>query len=291
MRTYDIPKEKFTEAFEKVKANKGSYGVDGVTVKQYEAELEKRLYKVWNRMSSGSYFPKAVRKVEIPKADGKKRTLGIPTIEDRVAQTVVRDMIEERLEAIFSSNSYGYRRGKSQHMAVEEARRNCWKYDYVLDLDIKGFFDNINHELMMKAVEYHIEEKWIRQSIERWLKSPYEGEAARSKGTPQGGVISPILANLYLHYALDKWLEREYPKVKFERYADDMILHCKTAEEAEELKEAIEKRLSECELELNQEKSQISYCQDEKRRKRYPKSEFHIFRIYVQRARGENTGK
>ena len=236
-------------------------------------------------MSSGSYFPPAIKRVEIPKADGKTRALGIPTVGDRVAQTVVRDWIEPRIDKKFNNNSYGYRPNKSQEEAVSKAKRMCWEYDYVLDIDIKGFFDNIDHGLMMKAVEMQVEEKWIRIYIERWLKAPVEkqnGEKEeREKGTPQGGVISPLLANLFLHYAMDKWLEKNYPEIEFERYADDAILHCRTENEVKEIKEKLEERFRECKLELNSEKTKIAYCKDDSRRKEYPSSRIYISRIYI----------
>lgn len=279
-KPHNISKEIVYESWKEVKANKGSYGIDRVTIEEYERDLENRLYKLWNRMSSGSYFPKAVRRVEIPKADGKTRPLGIPTVEDRIAQTVAVKYIEPILEKIFSSNSYGYRPGKSQHQALRKARKMCWEYDYVLDVDIKGFFDNISHEKLMRAVEKHIEERWKLIYIERWLKAPVVledgNQEEKGKGTPQGGVISPILANLYLHYAMDKWLENEYPEVEYERFADDAIIHCKTEREAKEIWDRLAERFRECELELHPEKTKIAYCKDANRQKEYPSSSIYI---------------
>jgi len=208
-----ITEDMVKEAFRKVKANRGSAGIDKQSIKDFELKLKDNLYKIWNRLASGSYFPPAVKEVEIPKKDGKKRKLGIPTVGDRVAQTVIKDYIEPRLELIFSNNSYGYRPKRNCHQALEQVRQNSWQLAWVIDLDIKGFFDNIDHEMLMLAVEKHVQEKWVKMYIRRWLEMPIEtatGEIKyrNGKGTPQGGVISPILANLFLHYVLDKWLEK-----------------------------------------------------------------------------------
>jgi RNA-directed DNA polymerase len=259
------------EAYKKVKANKGSAGVDRVSLEEYEIKLEDNLYKLWNRLSSGSYFPLAVKEVEIPKGEGKTRKLGIPTVGDRIAQMVIKMYIEPRLEAVFHDSSYGYRPGRNQHMAIERAKVNCWKYDWVIDLDIKGFFDEIDHENLNKALDRHCEEKWVRMYITRWLECPIQkrsGELVkRDKGTPQGGVISPLLANVYLHYSLDKWMETKYSQVPFERFADDIIIHCKSEEEAVEVLERIRERLSDCKLELHPDKTRIVYCRDGKRKR------------------------
>jgi group II intron reverse transcriptase/maturase len=231
-KSFCISKRQVWEAFKQVRANKGAAGVDRQTIEAFEMELENNLYKLWNRMSSGSYFPTAVMRVEIPKDDGRMRPLGIPTVTDRIAQMVVKQLIEPELEKHFHPDSYGYRPGKSAHDALGSTRKRCWKSDWVLDLDIKGFFDNIDHELMMRAVRKHVEEKWVLLYIERWLKAPIEMQDGTQrfpqKGTPQGGVISPLLANLFLHYAFDEWITREFPEVSFERYADDGVCHCKT---------------------------------------------------------------
>jgi len=257
------------EAYKQVKANKGIAGVDGQGIAEFESNLKNNLYKLWNRMSSGSYFPKPVKLAEIPKGYGGKRILGIPTITDRIAQTVAKKYLEPELEKIFHEDSYGYRPNKSAIDAVGIARKRCWKYDWVIDLDIKGFFDNIDHDLMMKAVKHHTEEKWIVLYIERWLKMPASRTDGtieeRIKGTPQGGVISPILANLFLHYAYDAWMVREYSKIPFERYADDAIVHCRSKKQSEYILEMIKKRLRECKLELNTEKTKIVYCKDDNR--------------------------
>jgi len=230
-KSIPISHQMIMEAYKKVKANKGSSGVDNISMKQFDANRSKHLYKLWNRMASGSYFPPPVKEVEIPKKDGSIRKLGIPTISDRVGQMVVKMFIEPRLEKIFSSNSYGYRPNKSAHQALENVRQNCWKTDWVIDLDIKGFFDNIDHSKLMLAVEKHVPEKWVRLYIKRWLAMPVLTKSGKliekqGKGTPQGGVISPLLANLFLHYAFDKWLEKFDSKVNFTRYADDVIVHC-----------------------------------------------------------------
>jgi RNA-directed DNA polymerase len=273
-KPFSIDSLKFVRAYEQVRSNQGSAGIDEQDLKTFDTVKAQELYKLWNRMSSGTYFPVAVRGVEIPKGDGKKRLLGIPTVSDRVAQQVVVNELEERLEAIFSPNSYGYRRKKSAHDALESCRQNCYVKSWVIDMDIQGFFDNIDHDLLMKAVCLHVEEKWILLYIERWLKAPMQmpnGEVvAREKGTPQGGVISPLLANLFLHYCFDAWMEKHHCNVPFERYADDVIVHCETLEEATNLLGALRKRFEECKLNLHAEKTKISYCKDYRRKEDYP---------------------
>ena len=262
-----------------MRANKGSAGIDSVSMDMFDANRVKHLYKLWNRMASGSYFPPPVKEVEIPKKDGKVRKLGIPTISDRVGQMVVKEYIEPRLEKIFSPNSYGYRPNKSAHQALESVRKNCWKTDWVIDLDIKGFFDNINHDKLMLAVEKHVPEKWVRLYIARWLSTPVltkSGElvAKQGKGTPQGGVISPLLANLFLHYGFDKWLEQTDGTVTFTRYADDVIVHCNSKAHAEQTLKAIGQRMNSIGLELHPEKTKIVYCRDRRRREKYPEVKF-----------------
>lgn len=263
-KSYSIPKRLIWEAYKQVRANRGSAGIDRETVEDFERAMRKNLYRVWNRMSSGSYFPSAVRVVEIPKADGKKRKLGIPTVSDRVAQTACKMVLEKELEPLFHEDSYGYRPGKSAIEAVGKARARCWRYRWVLDVDIKGFFDTIDHDLMMKAVRKHAKEPWVVLYVERWLKvaaeMPDGRQEERRMGTPQGGVISPLLANLYLHYAFDIWMRRTNPNVVFERYADDIIIHCESIEQAEALRAAMAKRLRECRLELHPEKTKVVYC-------------------------------
>jgi RNA-directed DNA polymerase len=277
-KPYDIPKRVIWEAYKRVRANGGAAGIDGETLDRYDAKLADNLYKLWNRMSSGSYMPDAVRRVDIPKSSGGTRPLGIPTVADRIAQMAARLVFEPKLEAIFHKDSYGYRPGKSAHQAVETARTRCWRYDWIVDLDIKDFFDTIDHTLMMKAVEHHQPPAWVKLYIARWLKAPaqtVEGELQeRKEGTPQGGVISPLLANLYLHYAFDVWMARNYRDVPFERYADDIVVHCRTQEQAESFLDAVKARLQECKLTAHPEKTRIVYCADGKRRKRYERTEF-----------------
>lgn len=258
------------EAFRKVKANNGKAGIDGQSLSDFEKKLEDNLYKLWNRLSSGSYFPPHVKEVEIPKKDGKMRKLGIPTIGDRIAQTVVKDYLGPEIDKVFHNSSYGYRPRRSAHGALEEARRNCWQYDWVIDLDIKGFFDNIDHELMLRALAKHTDQKWVLMYVRRWLETRIEktnGEVIRKegKGTPQGGVISPLLSNLFLHYAFDMWFSREYQQLKFVRYADDIIVFARTKEEAEKVLQAIDNRMQECKLEIHPEKTKIVYCKDYRR--------------------------
>ena len=288
-RSYSIAREIVREAYKRVKANKGAAGVDGQTIAGYEEKLEGNLYKLWNRMSSGSYMPAPVKVVMIPKADGRERALGIPTVEDRIAQTVAKIVLEPALEAIFHEDSYGYRPGKSAKEAIGVARKRCWQNDWVVDIDIKGYFDNIDHELMMRALEKHTQEKWILLYVRRWLTAPAEQQdgtlQARDKGTPQGGVISPLLANLFLHYAFDAWMRRNHPGVPFERYADDIVVHCKSEGQAKRVKEAIKERLAWCRLETHPEKTKIVYCKDGKRKGEYASEKFD-FLGYTFRARG-----
>ncbi len=269
-KSFSISKALVFEAFKQVKVNKGAAGIDNQSIKDFERNLKDNLYKIWNRMSSGSYFPPPVKAVEIPKGNGGKRVLGVPTVADRVAQMVVKLYIEPEIDRCFHKDSYGYRPGKSAAQALAVTRRRCWDYDWVIDLDVKGFFDNMDHELTMKALTRHVQEKWILLYVERWLKAPMinqEGiKIERQKGTPQGGVISPLLANLFMHYTFDKWLEIHYPHNPFERYADDAVIHCRTKEEAEKLLDALKKRMRECFLELHPEKTKIVYCKDANRK-------------------------
>ena len=277
-RQYDIPKKVVIEAYERVRANKGSAGIDGMDFNKFEEKLNNNLYKIWNRMSSGSYFPQPVMAVEIPKKSGGARRLGIPTITDRVAQMVARMYVERAVEPIFCDDSYGYRPNKSALDAVGMTRKRCWCYDYVIELDVKGLFDNIDHELLMRVVHRHIKETWICMYIERWLKTPFvlkNGEIIeRKSGTPQGGVISPVLANMFLHYVFDMWMKRNFPQAPFERYADDGVVHCKTKEEAVFIKECLTKRFAECRLELHPTKTRIVYCKDKDRTKEEDLTEF-----------------
>ncbi len=263
MQTKSVPvtMKMVVDAYRRVRANKGSAGVDGITLKGYEADISKQLYKVWNRLTSGSYFPPEVMLMQIPKANGKLRDLGIPTVGDRVAQQVIKTYLEPRYEAKFRQSSYGYRPKKRAHQALDQCQRNCWKYDWVIDLDIKSFFDNIDHDWMMRMLEEETKEKWVLMYIQRWLQAPLrmpDGDVKqRTKGTPQGGVISPLLANIYLHYIIDLWLETKYKQAAFERYADDVIIHCRTKAEAEQLLAATKERLRKFGLEVGQEVSKL----------------------------------
>ena len=275
-----------------MKANNGAAGVDGQTIEEFESNLEGNLYKLWNRLVSGSYLPPAVLRVEIPKGDGEIRPLGIPTVADRIAQMVIKQHWEPALEKHFHRDSYGYRPGKSALDAVGAVRERCWRNDWVLDLDIKGFFDNISHELMLKAVAKHTDEKWVLLYIERWLKAPIEKRDEAliypDKGTPQGGVISPLLANLFLHYAFDQWMEREFPGISFARYADDAVCHCKTEAQAEMLKRELIERMEEVGLELHPEKTKIVYCQDDDRKQLYPRTSFDFLGYQFRARRSKN---
>jgi RNA-directed DNA polymerase len=291
-KPFCISKRAVWEAWERVKANKGAAGIDAESIQNFERKLMDNLYRIWNRMSSGSYLPPPVRTVAIPKAGGGERKLGIPTVSDRVAQMVVKRQLEPALEPLFHADSYGYRPFKSAHQAVGQARQRCWRYDWVLDLDIKGFFDNIPHELMMRAVRKHAREPWVVLYIERWLQAPAQDEQGhqtpRNKGTPQGGVISPLLANLFLHYALDQWMVRQHPDQPFERYADDAIVHCRTREQAERTLEAISGRLAACGLELNLQKTKIVYCKDDDRRGTHEHEKFTFLGYEFRPRRAKN---
>ena len=226
-KSFEISKMAVWEAYRRVKANKGGAGVDGESMAEFEVDLKDNLYKLWNRLSSGTYFPPPVRAVEIPKRDGSSRTLGVPTVADRIAQTVVRGYLEPGVEPIFHSDSYGYRPGRSQHDALRVCRERCWRQDWVLDLDLKSFFDSVSWDLTLKAVAHHTDLRWVLLYVERWLEAPLQREdgslVERARGTPQGSAISPLLANMFLHYALDAWMAREFPAVQFERYCDDSV--------------------------------------------------------------------
>jgi RNA-directed DNA polymerase len=269
-KPYSISKHLVMEAWRLVRANRGAAGVDGESLAIFEKDLKGNLYKIWNRMSSGSYFPSPVRLVEIPKGDGKLRPLGIPTVADRVAQTVAKMVLEPFLEPTFHPDSYGYRPNKSALDAVGQARKRCLEMDWVIDLDIRDFFGSLDHELMMKALRYRTEVQWVHLYAERWLKAPLQRKDGsfepRVSGTPQGGVISPLLANLYMHYAFDEWMRRNFPQVPFERYADDVVIHCVSQQQAGFVLEAVRCRLKDCKLELHPEKTRIVYCKDDRRR-------------------------
>ena len=270
-KPFAISKRLVWEAWLRVKANKGAEGVDEESIQAFEANLKGNLYKLWNRMSSGSYMPPPVRAVEIPKKDGRgTRTLGVPTVADRVAQTVTRLYLEPEVEPIFHPDSYGYRPGRSALDAVGRCRQRCWRYDWAIDLDLRAFFDSLDHSLVLRAVAHHTDLRWILLYVERWLKAPLQLEDGtlkpRDRGSPQGSAISPLLANIFLHYALDLWLTRELPEVPFERYADDAILHCKSKQQAQVVLDAITKRLAQVGLELNLDKTRVVYCKDSNRK-------------------------
>jgi RNA-directed DNA polymerase len=271
-KPFKIPKRLVWEAYQQVKANKGAAGVDGQSIGDFEADLRNNLYKIWNRMSSGTYFPPPVRAVEIPKHGGGTRILGVPTVADRVAQTVAALALEPRTESIFHPDSYGYRPRRGALDAVAKCRERCWKKDWVIDLDVRKFFDSVDHDLMVKAVEANTtpEQRWVVLYVKRWLKAPIllpDGRLAdRDRGTPQGSAVSPVLANLFLHYAFDSWLGREFPAAEFERYADDAVVHCATERQARLVLAALSERMESVGLELHPAKTKIVYCKDRNRR-------------------------
>ena len=277
-KPFVIAKRAVWEAYQQVKANRGAAGIDKETIAMFEQNLSRNLYKLWNRMSSGSYFPPPVKQVEIPKAKGGMRKLGIPTVSDRIAQTVVKRAIEPILDPIFHEDSYGYRPGKSAKHAVAVTRKRCWQYAWVVEFDIKSAFDQIDHDLLMKAVRSHIKEGWMLLYIERWLSAPFETTAGerltRERGTPQGGVVSPILMNLFMHYTFDAWMKRIHPSCPFARYADDAVVHCRSRKQAEEVMQSIALRLAECGLTMHPDKSKVVYCKDDKRTATYPHVHF-----------------
>jgi len=277
-KSFQISKRVVFEAWKRVKSNRGSAGIDGIDILAYEENLKDNLYRLWNRMSSGSYFPPPVKEVEIPKATGGVRKLGIPTVNDRIAQMVVKLCIEPGLDSEFHPDSYAYRPNKSAIQAIDVTRKRCWRFDWLLEFDIKKAFDNIDHELMLKAVKHHVTEKWAILYIKRWLKAPVKLVSGsiedRNLGTPQGGVISPLLFNLYLHYAFDVWMKKHFPSIPFVRYADDGLIHCKTEAEALEIRRQVEYRLQECKLEIHPEKTKVIYCRDANRKLKYLNTQF-----------------
>jgi RNA-directed DNA polymerase len=278
-KSFAVPKQLVWEAYQRVAANKGAAGVDGQSIEDFEADLRNNLYKIWNRMSSGTYFPPPVLAVEIPKSDGKGvRVLGVPTVADRIAQTVVALQLEVRTESIFHDDSYGYRPGRSALDAVETCRARCQKKDWVLDLDIQRFFDSVDHDLLVKALEANTDQNWVVLYVKRWLTAPMalpDGTLRkRDRGTPQGSAVSPVLANLFMHYAFDAWMGRQFPSVRFERYADDVVVHCVTERQARHLLAAIDRRLADVGLRLHPDKTKIVYCKDDNRRGSFEHTSF-----------------
>lgn len=263
-KPFAISKRMVWEAYKAVKVNGGAPGADGQSIEAFESDLANNLYRIWNRMASGAYFPPPVLRVEIPKHDGGVRALGIPTVEDRVAQAVVKQHLEAIVEPHFHADSYGYRPGRSAHQAVERARERCWRFRWVLDLDVQAFFDNLDHALVLRAVSRFTDCRWVLLYVERWLRAdvvlPGGQRERRERGTPQGGVVSPVLANIFLHLAFDQWMHGHHPDVPFERYADDVIVHCRTEQQATWLRAQIEHRLRQCKLQLHPAKTRIVCC-------------------------------
>lgn len=293
-KSFDISKRLVWQAYERVAANKGAPGVDGVSIDEFEADLSNNLYKIWNRMSSGSYFPPPVRAVEIPKPDGGVRVLGVPTVGDRIAQTVVALALEPRTESIFHDDSYGYRPNRSALDAVEACRKRCQKKSWVLDLDLAKFFDTVDHELMVKAVQANTVQAWVLLYVRRWLTAPMQmpdgNLVSRDRGTPQGSAVSPVLANLFMHYAFDTWLTREFPTVGFERYADDAVIHCVSRGQAERVLAGLGARMEQVGLRLHPDKTKIVYCKDDNRPGSYEHTSF-VFLGYQFQPRTVSNGR
>lgn len=277
-KPFDIPKRLVWNAYLKVKANRGAAGVDGQSLAEFAQDEKNNLYKLWNRLSSGSYFPPPVRAVDIPKAGGGTRSLGVPTVADRIAQTAVAMTLEPEVEQIFHPDSYGYRPGRSALDAVETCKQRCWRHPWVIDLDIQGFFDNVPHGPIIAAVEKHTNLSWVLLYVKRWLVAPVQQPdgtlVRREKGTPQGSSISPLLSNLFMHYAFDAWLVREYPVIRFERYGDDAVVHCASEKQANFVRDIIERRLLQFGLRLHPEKTRVVYCKQEGRERDFPVTDF-----------------
>jgi len=292
-KSFDISKREVWEAYERVKANKGAPGVDGCSIEEFEAELKNNLYRLWNRMSSGSYFPPPVRAVEIPKSHGGgTRMLGVPTVGDRIAQTVAARRLEARVEPIFHPDSYGYRPGRSALHAVEVCRRRCWRTDWVIDLDIQKFFDSVPWDLVVKAVEANTDDPWVVLYVKRWLQAPLQLPDGtlqqRDRGTPQGSAVSPVLANLFLHYVFDAWMAREFPGVAFERYVDDAVVHCVSETQAHAVVAAIAQRMEQVGLRLHPDKTRVVSCKDGKRRGSYGHTAFTFLGFTFRQRRARN---
>ena len=295
-RSVPVTKMMVWQAYKKVRSNQGSAGIDEVTMDEFDNEKSDRLYTIWNRLSSGSYYPPSVRLVQIPKDNGKLRNLAIPTVGDRVAQMVVKQYLEPRYEQVFSAHSYGYRPERSAHQALDQCVKNCWGYAWLIDLDIEGFFDNLQHAKLMEMLEEHTHEKWVKMYVKRWLEATVEvrgGKSQRSKGTPQGGVISPLLANIYLHYAFDKWMDQHHSAVAYERYADDMVIHCKSKEQAEQMLETVKERLAAFGLKVNEEKTKIVYCKQKGREEDYDEVTFTFvgYQFKPRKSKNKKTGE
>jgi RNA-directed DNA polymerase len=296
-KPFDIPKQMVWEAYRRVAVNKGAPGVDGQALAEFESDLKNNLYRIWNRMSSGSYFPPPVRAVEIPKPHGGGvRTLGVPTVADRIVQTVVAMHLGERAEPRFHPDSYGYRPNRAALDAVATCRKRCWRYDWVIDLDVQKFFDSVPWDLIVKAVEAVTDTRWVLLYVKRWLAAPLQLPDGtlmeRDKGTPQGSAVSPILANLFMHFAFDSWMDREFPDVPFERYADDVVAHCVSRRQAETVLAAIAERMNEVGLRLHPDKTRVVYCKDDKRREEHEDISFTFlgFTFRPRKARNSRDG-
>lgn len=295
-KPFIISKQSVMVAFKAVKANAGSAGVDGQSIEAFERDLKGNLYKIWNRLSSGSYFPPPVKAVTIPKKSGGDRILGVPTVADRVAQMVVKQAFEPKVEPVFLPDSYGYRPGKSALDAIGVTRKRCWQFDWVVEFDIKGLFDNIDHELLLRAVDKHTEDKWVRLYIRRWLTAPMQFPdgtlVERTQGTPQGGIVSPVLSNLFLHYVFDAWMGRRYPGIPWCRYADDGLAHCRTEAQAREFLASLGQRFAECGLTLHPEKTKVVYCKDGSRKGQSRNVQFDFLGYTFRRrhVKNRNTG-
>lgn len=293
-KPFIIPKDLVMKAFQLIKSNAGSAGVDQQSIADFELNLKDNLYKLWNRLSSGSYFPPPVRAVPIPKKSGGERILGVPTVADRIAQMVIKLVFEPCVEPYFLPDSYGYRPNKSALDAIGVTRQRCWRYNWLLEYDIRGLFDNLDHELLMKAVKKHTECKWIILYIERWLKTPMQltdgSLQEKVRGVMQGGVISPVLSNLFLHYVFDVWMKKNHSTIPWCRYADDALAHCETEQQAQQLLAELKQRFKDCGLELHPDKTKIVYCKDENRKGHYPNTEF-VFLGYTFRGRLVKKGE